>query len=1307
MLGLILLVRLSLAATFFNPSQVPLTSPTTLSFLVNAFTGSSPFSFNIWVYPKVLPTTYSDIFWWGTGKYVAYTGTGEVQLGTVSPTLSLTTSIWAFVSVRCGAADSELAVGGSSVTLVGGFEGMSSFVLGGESGERFNGYLRELQVYSQDLPLTTLSYYGYRKGSYTAQLAYSLDEGIGPKLYNNGQAYGATNINPYLWETSTTAEPPLCPALGYYPSAGTCQACHSRCLKCSGPAYTDCQQCRSGCSLMTYSYVATGSNTCHCPHRQNVKTGSGTPLSFPMVSTAMSGITDYTVQVWSRIRNWGTPASALLDTCSVSLQQASLYQVRLYDGSNAHGTSLMDGVSTWVHFAIVVDSSGLTIKLYRNSQNSVNAVLAGAVAEPTCFTLGSSTLQAYFREARMYSGTRTQAEIQTDWRHRVAGSVPVLLYVYFPLDETSGTTLRALGKVATTDLTGTFSFQTSEDPVLILCEGSNSIQTIVYYDNWWYCDQTPLALAVGTTDLSLPLPDVSTLPDATLFFVVDFWIRLSDNGLFGTTLVSFGPFYVDTFALQLRVRTTVPTQTDLGSPLILTGWSYVKLWIRNEDIRMSLDNSTPVMIGGLTGLNLQPTEMRITALATLCVKYLRLFKREITTSLDITPAFSYHHFGDLGWEDLLADWPLNEGIGLTVYDHSFNQLQMTLGAASSWVNTAGDIQPYLDRGMTCSPTRGACIAVSTRVGVVLGAATNYLACNLGGSVPTSTSSCQSRWTVRLWRSRANQFYVLSAPSPVTSTFGYELSFWFSINTFTTGIRNILAVDSYVKFLIDNDNSRFLVQAKSASGTYITLFQQTVTYQRWYPVHFVHHANPPSFHVWVAAITEVTVQQYADIYYPLTSANTIYYGTSPTEAGFDGHLVNVVFYQGADFYRNEILLNYGYSSATLFALSGFKALYSFENSVNNAYISEMLFSTNIDFGNLAEGNSIFEVPSCDAQNQRPDYCPSNTYLFSGCTACDSACNQCYGAGATNCHQCSAGNYLYFPTKTCSASCPAGLTQTAANTCIGTTCFPNCSGCTEKYHYSCNINCPAGLDGNGLGYCNGQYINPASGSVTVTLPVIGALASGFLLDFWVYVQSWSSFPQQVVIAGQYSLVVTSDSNRLKLQVGTDSTLLLKGPSVVLSQWLHIFLSITLAQAQLLVYFKSADSSELSSQGLPSGQYLAPGNVVVGGSSPRLDGFITELRVWNSPFDLSKSSKQGLIRSLTYSYLSSLYVNTVLYYPLVEGSGTVLHSKFYSGFDQVSAVTLAGLVWQSPGSLLHLCPDSGYYYVFQTYGHCVRKH
>ena len=95
---------------------------------------------------------------------------------------------------------------------------------------------------------------------------------------------------------------------------------------------------------------------------------------------------------------------------------------------------------------------------------------------------------------------------------------------------------------------------------------------------------------------------------------------------------------------------------------------------------------------------------------------------------------------------------------------------------------------------------------------------------------------------------------------------------------------------------------------------------------------------------------------------------------------------------------------------------------------------------------------------------------------------------------------------------------------------------------------------------------------------------------------YVQSLSS-PQEVLLAGQYSLVVSADDNRLKLQVGTDSTYILRGATVPVSEWVHVFLSVSLSQAQLLVYFKSSDSKELSSQGLFTGQYQQPTSVTVG--------------------------------------------------------------------------------------------------------------
>ena len=245
-----------------------------------------------------------------------------------------------------------------------------------------------------------------------------------------------------------------------------------------------------------------------------------------------------------------------------------------------------------MHIAVATDST--IAYTYRNGI-SVHSDSVSNLPAPTCYTL----LKATFREVQMYSLLRTAGCIAQEYKYMSVRYVVTELNVYFPLDETSRSTLgprvRFLHRY-----TSTFTYVSDEDLMLTLCESSAAYQSLVTYDNWWYCDQPLYALQLATSDFTLPLPDVSMLPSSTEYYLVDFWVHIGALHL-STTLVSFGPFTISTAVasgLQLVLTTSAPaaSTTNFGSPSVSLIWSYVKLWVKQGEIRVSLDNSAPVFL---------------------------------------------------------------------------------------------------------------------------------------------------------------------------------------------------------------------------------------------------------------------------------------------------------------------------------------------------------------------------------------------------------------------------------------------------------------------------------------------------------------------------------------------------------------------------------------------------------------------------------------------------------------------------------------------------------------------------------------
>jgi hypothetical protein len=833
-------------------------------------------------------------------------------------------------------------------------------------------------------------------------------------------------------------------------------------------------------------------------------------------------------------------------------------------------------------------------------------------------------------------------------------------------------------------------FASDEDPMLTLCEVAMENQTPVEYDNWWYCDGTSKALTVMGTDLLLPLPNVSNLPSSTSFYVFDVWVMLKNALPTGTELISLGAFSIwsdtaDNLILSLKTPSGLST---MGSALDEGEWIYLKIWVKTGEIRYSIDNQSLTVLTIPSANNLQPTVLSIRATLGFLAKYLRLFSQEITPSpFDTSPAFSSAHLGDLGIKQLIADWPLNECFGNTVYDHSLNRQSAKLTTAGIWTTISDDPQPILSRTQFCEPLETCSPTISLTVGILLDE-DEYFGCNLAGSVPTGPYSCSPKWDTQVWRSRSEQQYSLSIASPVSNYFGYEFSFWFSVNSFTAGFTNIISVGNVLYCLVDNANSMLIIQAKGASDSLRILFSRAIAYQHWYHIRITHHTNPPTLKIALSG-QNTPLQVYPDLFSPISSSVTVSFGRNSIMSGFDGYLSDVIFYEGVNRYDWTKLWLYGHENPGVFTTdAGFKALLSFTLESNQ--IPDLIGSSSISLSSIVTSGPIFEVASSDFMGAYPDVCDSGEY-FDGilCSNCNSSCKECSGSVASSCYKCASGSYFTFSTAKCNSSC-AGLLQQNAGTgeCLPVACFPNCgSQCTDVYHYACSLQCGSGLSGNGLGYCNGLFVNPAAGTSTILIPITASLPTGFMLEFWLYLKIVPVANQEVIQIGVYTLSFSALGSHLQLLIG--STPVLVSPnSLSITQWYHVFVIARLPEVQLIVYSQASDEYEFVSTAVFSGLYAPPNGLIIGGNSHSFNGFVAELRLWS----VTSSSDISQLIVLFHSYLNSLAPYTVLYYPLVDGTSSSLTS-----YDQSSSLSIPGLVWQSATTPLSLCPDIGYFYTF----------
>ena len=1010
------------AASYLNPSKVPSSPAIELQTSSGAFSTSNAVSLLLWLYPLSTASSLQELLTWdrSTGKSLSLTrnshpASNQLQLMTAPSSLSVLPQMWTCVMVSCTAAGTLVVAGSSAQQYLGVAIGVKEVRIGG----KLEGYIREVKVFEQGMDEGQVRYFAYRKAEKVARMSYSLDEGYSDHIYNAGLAQGSTTIDPDLWEPSAVLPPPLCPAVGYYPTANTCRPCHSRCLQCSGPTYSDCQQCRSGCLLLTAGYQTTGANTCHCPNRPNIISGGNSgQIAFPGISARMMGVTSFTGQVWTRLVAWeAATAENLMNVGSARLALFNGKEARLYADSALLGGTLFNKGDGWVHFTFVVDSTALTAQLYRNAESVATSPLPAALSTPSMLTLGGAAFKAYFREVRLYSGTRDQTSIESDWRHRRISLVPPALLVYFPLDETSGSTLHALGSQSPQHFSQpTFDFSSDEDPMLTLCEVSTAYQVPVEYENWWYCDGVSKALQV-VGDLQLPLADVSSLPSSSTFYVFDVWVVLGSVLPLHTQLVSLGAFSIwsDTADNQILGLKTATALTTMSPSLEEDHWTYLKIWVKSEEIRFSLNYQTPTVLGGLRSGNLQPTELRIAGILGFQAKYIRLFSQEVTsTAFDISPTLSYTHLGDLGLQQLLSDWPLNECVGTYVYDHSWSRQSVQVSTASMWTVVGTDPQPFLSRTDFCEERDTCTTNAVPAVGILL-SADQYIGCNSAGSVPTGPFTCAAKGNTQVWHSRPQQQYWLSVSSPVTSGFGYEFSFWFSVNSFSTGRNNVISIGTYIQCIVDNDNSQFVIKAKTDSGDYIVLFRRAIAYQHWYSVHISHHDNPPTLNLAISG-QPVPIQAYLDVFHPVDSATTVYFGGYMGMSGFDGYLADVIFYEGINRYDWRKLWLFGHSNSAIFASdSGFKALLSFTLDSNT--IPDLIGISTISLSSLTTSSPLFEVPSSDYLPY-PDFCPSGQFLSGSlCVSCSSACSQCTAASYSHCYKCASGAYFSFATAVC--------------------------------------------------------------------------------------------------------------------------------------------------------------------------------------------------------------------------------------------------------------------------------------------------